>query len=118
YRLLNASKNLVKRSQKMGFCIVPTDPVDLTLPHAVWQPSSVGLSRQCGLPTALWVHEYMPIGWGDTYFQSIAGQSFDITSLPNGTYYIEMIANPDHVLHELSYSNDISLRKVILGGSP
>jgi hypothetical protein len=118
YRLLNASKNLIVRSQKVGFCIAPTDPVDLTLPHAVWQPSYIGFSAQCGAPTALWVREYLPIGWGDTYFQSVAGQSFDITSLPNGTYYIEIIANPEHVLHELSYANDISLRKVILGGRP
>ena len=59
----------------------------------------------------------MPIGWGDTYFQSVAGQSFDITNLPNGTYYVEVIANPLRVLHETTTSNDISLRKVILGGT-
>ena len=60
----------------------------------------------------------MPVGWGDTYFQSIAGQAFDITSVPNGTYYIEIIANPEQVLHESNTRNDVSLRKVILGGTP
>jgi len=50
--------------------------------------------------TALWVREMLPVGWGDTYFNSVAGQSFDITGVPNGTYYIEVIANPLHVLHE------------------
>src|ERR1041384_3305195 len=59
----------------------------------------------------------MPIGWGDTYFQSVAGQSFDVTHLPNGTYYIEVLANPERVLRETSTSNDVSLRKVILGGT-
>ena len=29
----------------------------------------------------------MPVGWGDTYLQSIAGQAFSITRVPNGTYY-------------------------------
>ena len=118
YALLNSAKSLVVRSHKQGFCIAPTDAVDLLLPRAVWQPPSVGLGNQCGIPTALWVPEQMPVGWGDTYIQSIAGQSFDITGVPDGTYYIEVIANPQKVLHETTTSNDISLRKVILGGTP
>ena len=60
----------------------------------------------------------MPVGWGDTYLQSIAGQAFSITRMPNGTYYIEITANPQHVLYELNTHNDVSLRKVILGGTP
>lgn len=60
----------------------------------------------------------MPVGWGDTYFQTVAGQSFDITKVPNGTYYIEVVANPLKVLHESDTGNDVSLRQVILGGKP
>lgn len=37
--------------------------------------------------------------------------------MPNGTYYIEVIVNPEKVLHESDTSNDVSLRKVILGGT-
>jgi hypothetical protein len=118
YRLLNSAKAVAARSGKIGFCIAPTDAVDLLLPHAMWQPSSIGFSGACGSPTALWVQEYMPVGWGDTYFQFVAGQSFDITHVPNGTYYIEIIANPLKVLRESNTSNDVSLRRVILGGGP
>jgi hypothetical protein len=118
YRLLNAAKSLVMRSQKVGFCIAPTDPIDLLIPHALWRPTYTGLSGACGTPTALWVQEMLPLGWGDTYYQSIAGQSFNISNLPNGTYYIEIIANPERVLYESNYANNISLRKVILGGTP
>jgi hypothetical protein len=64
------------------------------------------------------VREYLPVGWGDTYTQDVAGQAFNITGLPNGTYYIEVIANPQHVLREQSATSDVSLRKVILGGTP
>jgi hypothetical protein len=118
YQLLNASKKVAVRSHKVGFCIAPTDGVDLLLPHATWQsPFFFGFGGECGSPTALWVQEQMPIGWGDTYFQSVAGQSFNITGLPNGTYYVEIIANPEHVLHEVTRSNDISLRKVIISGT-
>jgi hypothetical protein len=117
YKLLRPSGKLAVRSQKTGFCIAPTDPVDLLLPDAVWQPSFIGFSSQCGSPTALWVREMMPVGWGDTYIQSIAGQAFDITKLPNGTYYIEVLANPGHLLHETIAANDVTLRKVIISGT-
>jgi hypothetical protein len=118
YSLLNSTHQLAVPSRKVGFCIAPTDPVDLVRPGATWQPSFLGFGGQCGSPTALWVQEELPLGWGDTYFQSVAGQSFNITNLPNGTYYIEIQANPEHVLYETDTSNDISLRKVILGGRP
>ena len=36
--LLDAAKNLAVRSHKVGFCIAPSDPVNLLAPHAVWQP--------------------------------------------------------------------------------
>jgi Lysyl oxidase len=117
YRLLGPSGKLVLRSQKTGFCIAPTDPVDLLLPNAVWQPSFVGFAGQCGSPAALWVREMMPVGWGDTYIQSIAGQAFDITNLPNGTYDIQVTANPGHLLHETTTSNDVRVRKVIISGT-
>jgi hypothetical protein len=117
HRLLTAGKKLAVISHKVGFCIAPSDPVNLLAPHAVWQPPSIGLGEfTCGSPTALWVQEMMPAGWGDTYLQTLAEQAFDITSVPNGTYYIQITANPQHVLYESNNRNDVSLRRVILGG--
>jgi hypothetical protein len=118
YQLLGATKKTVVSSHKVGFCIAATDPINLLLPNAVWEPGSVGLGGQCGVPTTLWVQEYLPVGWGDTYAQSLPGQAFDISKVPNGTYYIAIIANPLHQLHELTPSNDTSFREVVLGGSP
>ncbi len=118
YRLLNASKSLVVRSQKVGFCIAPTDNVNLLIPHALWIPTYTGFGGACGSPSALWVQEELPLGWGDTYEQYLPGQAFDVSNLPNGTYYVEVIANPEKVLHESNMKNDISLRKIILGGTP
>ena len=118
YKLLNAHKKIVVVSKKIGFCIAPTDGINMLLRHAVWQPSYTGIAGNCGSPTALWVQELLPLGWGDTYFQSVPYQSFEITDLPNGTYYIEIIANPEHLLHEVNTKNDVSLRKVIIGGKP
>jgi Lysyl oxidase len=118
YKLLNAKKKVVVVSRKIGFCIAPTDPINLLLRHATWVPSYTGIAGNCGSPTALWVQELLPLGWGDTYFQSVPYQSFEITKIPNGTYYIEIIANPEHLLHEVNTANDISFRRVVIGGKP
>jgi hypothetical protein len=117
YQLLGSARTVALRSHKEGFCIAPTDAVDLVLPGAVWQPSFTGLSGACGEQSALQVQEMLPLGWGDTYFQFLPGQAFNITHVPNGTYYIEIIANPEKLIHESDTRNDTSLRKVILGGT-
>ncbi|HTZ92767.1 MAG TPA: lysyl oxidase family protein [Streptosporangiaceae bacterium] len=118
YKLLNAKKKVVVVSRKIGFCIAPTDGIDMLLHDATWVPTYTGIAGNCGSQTALWVQELLPLGWGDTYFQTVPYQSFEITHIPNGTYYIEIIANPEHLLHEVSTANDTSLRRVIISGTP
>ncbi len=63
------------------------------------------------------MREVLDVGSGDTYTQYRPGQSFDITGLPNGTYYIQVIANPEKRLQETNLNNNVALRKVILGGT-
>ena len=62
--------------------------------------------------------EVLDVGSGDTYTQDRPGQSFEITDLPNGTYWIETLANPDNKLAELNHNNNGSVRKIVLGGKP
>jgi Lysyl oxidase len=116
YRLLDASHAAI-RSRKQAFCLAPTDPIDLTVDGAIWRPDEVGFS-QCGGLSSMWIREVLPTGWGDTYYQSVPGQSFDITALPNGSYWIEVKANPAGVLFDADASNDLELREVVLGGVP
>jgi Lysyl oxidase len=118
YRLLDADKQVAVRSGKEAFCLANTDAVDYTLPKANWRPDNTDLHTACGDHTSLAVREVLEVGSGDTYAQFLPGQSFDITDLPNGTYYIEVAANPDKRLYEESTTNNISHRKVILGGKP
>ena len=49
--------------------------------------------------------------------QERPGQAFDVTGLPNGTYWIEVLANPDGKLTESDRTNNTALRKVVLGGT-
>jgi hypothetical protein len=118
YELLAADRTTVVKSSKEAFCLVPTDAIDLTLPAAELQPGNVGLWTSCGNRNDRWIREVLPVGWGDTYYQYVAGQSFDVSDVPNGTYFVKVVANPGRQLHELRYDNNVRLRKVILSGTP
>ncbi|GAB1645099.1 lysyl oxidase family protein [Krasilnikovia sp. MM14-A1259] len=118
YNLLKADKKLAVRSGKEAFCLANTDAVDYTVPNAKWRPENTDLSTACGGNTAVAVREVLDAGNGDTYSQARPGQSFEVTDLPNGTYYIEVKANPANKLAEVSTSNNTSLRKIVLGGTP
>ncbi len=118
YSLLDATQTEVLRSKKEAFCLMPTDAIDLLLPGAEWRPDNTDFGTACGSPSSLWIREVLPLGWGDTYFQGGRGQSFDVTDLPNGTYYIAVEANPDGLLYEQTADNNVELREVILTGKP
>ncbi|MBB6629280.1 hypothetical protein H5V45_18275 [Nocardioides sp. KIGAM211] len=118
YSLLRADKTEAVRSKKEAFCLANTDAVDQTVPNANWNPENTDLSTSCGDYGSLSIREVLASGWGDTYGQFRAGQSFNLDGLPNGKYYIAVIANPENRLVEGSTANNVSLRKVILGGKP
>ncbi|WP_250008221.1 lysyl oxidase family protein [Actinoplanes sp. M2I2] len=118
YNLLDSTQKLSVRSGKEAFCLANTDAVDFTIPNAKWQPENTDLSTSCGANTVIAVREVLDIGNGDTYSQYRPGQSFEITDLPNGTYYIQVLANPEKKLAELDTTNNSALRQIILGGTP
>jgi lysyl oxidase len=117
YRLLNSTKTVTERSGKEAFCLAPTDAVNLNSPGANWDPMSTDLSSACGEEGALSIREALDVGWGDTYTQGLPGQSFNVTNLKNGVYFIEVLANPDHKLAESNTKNNTALRKIKLGGT-
>ncbi|SCD36355.1 MULTISPECIES: lysyl oxidase family protein [unclassified Streptomyces] len=116
YRLLKADKKETVRSGKEAFCLANTDAVDYTVKNANWHPGNTDLSTACGQENSISVREVLDVGSGDTYTQDLPGQSFDITGLPNGTYYIQVLANPENRLKETDHKNNSALRKVVLGG--
>ncbi|QNP64099.1 lysyl oxidase family protein [Streptomyces genisteinicus] len=117
YRLLKADKKEAVRSGKEAFCLANTDAVDYTVKNANWHPENTDLSTACGQENSISVREVLDVGSGDTYTQDLPGQSFDITDLPNGTYWIQVLANPEKRLKETDLGNNSALRKVVLGGT-
>jgi hypothetical protein len=63
------------------------------------------------------LRETLPVGWGDTYYQSVAGQAFNVTGLANGTYYLQVRANPFGNIHEVTDANNTSYLEIRLGGT-
>jgi Lysyl oxidase len=116
YSLLDDTQQAVLISGKEAFCLANTDLIDYTIPGAAWRPANVSLHTSCGTHTAIGVRQVLDIGNGDTYVQSLPGQSFDITDVPNGTYYIAVEANPEHVLAETSTTNNRTLRAIVISG--
>ncbi len=118
YRLLSEDQTKEVRSGKEAFCLANTDAVDYTVKNANWHPRNTDLSTACGEQNSISVREVLDVGSGDTYTQYRPGQSFDVTDLANGTYYIQVIANPEKRLQETNTDNNVALRKVVLAGEP
>ncbi|HWU20379.1 MAG TPA: hypothetical protein VN088_02565, partial [Nocardioides sp.] len=110
-------------SRKEAFCLANTDAVDLAGTAADMNPSNTDLATACGDYTSLSTREVLAAGWGDTYAQFRAGQSFDLRKLPNGCYNVWVEGNPvvnattgARTLIESDTSNNRARRKVCIGG--
>ena len=117
YQLLDAKKKFVVRSSKEAFCLANTDAINYLVKGANWKPDNTDLHTSCGDRGSLGVREVLDTGSGDTYEQYLPGQSFDLKGLANGTYYIQIKANPEKVLYEERTSNNNSYRKVVISGN-
>jgi hypothetical protein len=115
YRLLNADQSTAVVSGKEAFCLANTDAVDMTGTGAKWTVSYDDLGSVCGGHSSESIREVLASGWGDTYAQYRAGQAFAIKDVPDGTYYIQVLANPEGNLIESDDTNNSSLREIQLG---
>jgi len=118
YSLLDSGKSEVLVSGKQSWCLVNTDAIDLSVPNAEWQGWGQDLFTSCGGPAVLWIREILDVGWGDTYSQYVRGQAFDVTDLPNGTYYVRVRVNPTGSILESSTDNNTVDRLIRLKGKP
>jgi len=96
----------VALSEKVGFCIADSFIYDPTLPHA----GDIGNLGSCSDPTSI---RGLDIGAVDEYDRTDDGQSINIDTLPDGTYWLRAIVDPDNFLAEADKSNnetDVLLR--------
>jgi hypothetical protein len=118
YRLLDGRHREVARSGKRTFCVQENEAVDYLVKNAMWQPDRASMHSNCADGRAVALRHVLQVGNGDMEALFTAGEAFDVTELPNGVYVIEIAVNPRGELHESSTANNVSLRRVILGGEP
>ena len=102
---------LVAASPKVNFCMtadthvggVPNtpsstayQPIDCTDPNGI-----LGLS----------------VGWGDEYDYTDPGENIDITSLPDGVYWLRSIADPYHLLQDSNLTNNATDTQLRIAGN-
>lgn len=99
YRLLNTTGDVLRTSQKIGFCLE-----DLSR----WDAGAN--------PSARYTCDYQGIqaGWSDVYSSAISGQWIDITGLAAGTYVLEATVDPTNLLPESNETNNTVQRTVTI----
>lgn len=48
------------------------------------------------------------VGWADLYGKWIAEQRIDVTGLPSGRYWLEVVIDPDNIVQEIDETNNIT----------
>lgn len=56
------------------------------------------------------------VGWGDEYDQTDSGQPIDLTNVPDGTYILRGVVDPQHVLTESNTGNDVTDTTIQISG--
>jgi hypothetical protein len=98
-------------STKVGYCIADDVIEDATVPHL--QPHGYW-GGTCPFPTAT---RGISVGWSDVYDSTDAGQSIDITALPDGLYWFRTIVDPYNYLAETDETNNITDLKLQITGT-
>jgi hypothetical protein len=102
---VDAPGGSARTGTKMTFCIMDTNVINSSLPRAPQQ----AVYSTCGSTV-----QGMSVGWADTYGYNLAGQSIDITGLPNGDYALFIDADYKNRIQELNESNNTSCMLVRL----
>jgi hypothetical protein len=113
----------VKVGNKVGFCVI-----DVQLQPEYWGatgngPRSHTFPFDCVLPDEVdpsapqvWVEQGVQVGWADVYGWNLADQYIDITGVPDGTYELVQIANPNGSVLETTTDDNCTSTVISLAG--
>ena len=93
YRLLNAQGGIAALGRKISFCLEDIHQ---------WDSKAAQDSKfSCD-------YQGIQAGWSDIYDSGLEGQWVDITGVAAGSYTLEVTMNPDHILLESDYTNNVT----------
>ena len=104
----NEPADLVATTGKLTFCLVDAYPVDDPLPNGVAEPALL----ECHSDV-----QGLSAGWEETYEADFPGQELDIPEVPDGTYAVRQVIDPDGRVSEMDTTNNESLVLVSISGS-
>jgi hypothetical protein len=98
------------RSRKVGFCLEDEYDSGLALAGKPRAPIFNEEVNACAArhPGALFAEEGLSVGWADAYAPYKEGQYIDVTHLPGGEYRLLNQDNPQRLLMESRYDNDVA----------
>ena len=96
-------KSIVQNIRKAGYCFFDhvqsdVDPAARTTAHY--------RKHTCDGYDETSVEMGLTPGWEDPYYNFLPDQEFDVTNLPDGTYRLKAIADPDRLLRESNEMNN------------
>lgn len=91
YQLLDSTGTEIVRGRKQAFCIADT------INYSSNQPAKYNCDNQ-GLTA----------GWADLYGSGLECQWLDVTNVRHGTYILRVTVNPDGILPEGRYDNNVA----------
>jgi Bacterial Ig domain/Lysyl oxidase len=102
---------LIAPSPKVNFCMTAdtlVGGIPNTPPQTAYAPSD------CLDPNGILG---LSVGWGDQYDYTDPGENIDITSLPDGVYWLRSIADPNHVLQDSNPGNNVTDTQLQITGN-
>jgi hypothetical protein len=105
HQLLDGTGTQVAPGFKTGFCLLDSRRY-INQPWVPLTPryscSNQGLQR----------------GWSDVYGSGLDCQWVDVTDVPNGSYTLQVTVNPDKLIEETNYDNNVAQVSVTVGDPP
>jgi len=102
---------VVATSPKVDFCITEDTHVG-GVPNS---PATANYSPgDCDSPNGILG---LSVGWGDEYDSTDPGQNIDVTSVPDGTYWLRATVDPYHLLEESNASNNTTDTEIAITGN-
>lgn len=95
----------VATNDKVGFCLMDIEPVDVARRNAASAPVYAGCRADV---------QGISVGYGDEYVAQLYEQDLNITDLPDGNYALVTVANPDLEIDEARYGNNTSAVMIAL----
>jgi Ca2+-binding RTX toxin-like protein len=93
--------DVVAAGDKVSFCLIDVERYDASGPAT---PQYLSCGQNQGISP----------GWADVYTRGLPGQSIEITDVPDGEYWLEVVADPLNHIIEADETNNVTRIKISL----